>query len=162
MDLSIIIVNWNSAAFTRKCLVSIEANAANLSYEVIVIDNASHDGCGEMICPFPHVKFIQSTENVGFAQANNLAFAQSRGRNVLFLNPDTEILGDALQELLIALESMPQAGMVGANLLNSDLSSADHLRCGTSFVIEPVSKFGLSKKSLSTWNIRGMRPYCER
>ena len=159
MDLSIIIVNWNSAAFTRKCLVSIEANAANLSYEVIVIDNASHDGCGEMIeADFPHVKFIQSTENVGFAQANNLAFAQSRGRNVLFLNPDTEILGDALQELLEALESMPQAGMVGAHLLNSDLSLQTTCVVALPSFLNQFLSSDYLRRAFPTWNIWGMRP----
>jgi N-acetylglucosaminyl-diphospho-decaprenol L-rhamnosyltransferase len=89
MDLSVIIVNWKSVAFTRQCLASIYANAQALNFEVIVVDNASYDGCEEMVkFEFPQAIFLQSDRNLGFAGANNLAFARSQGRNVLFLNPD--------------------------------------------------------------------------
>ena len=122
-DLSIIIVNWNSAVFMRKCLASISENRGTLNIEVIVVDNASYDGCQEIIAAeFPGVCFIQSPENLGFARANNLGFEHSSGRNLLFLNPDTEVVGTALQVLLASLESIPDAGLVGARLLNSDLS----------------------------------------
>ena len=123
LDLSIIIVNWKSKAFVQRCLSSIYANLHSLRYEVIVVDNASYDGCGEMIrAAFPSVIFIQSSRNLGFAGANNLAFVRCRGRNVLFLNPDTEIQGPAIQKLVSALGCRPDAGMVGARLLNTDLS----------------------------------------
>jgi N-acetylglucosaminyl-diphospho-decaprenol L-rhamnosyltransferase len=123
LDLSIIIVNWKSQAFVRLCLASIYANADATVYEVFVVDNASYDGCEQMLkSEFPKVIFIQSGQNLGFAGANNLAFAVSRGRNVLFLNPDTEIQGAAIQRLISGLESIPGAGMVGAHLLNSDLT----------------------------------------
>ena len=121
--LSIIIVNWNSQAFLRKCLESIRANRGALSIEIIVVDNGSYDGCAEMITrEFPGVAFIQSRENLGFARANNLGFEYSSGGSLLFLNPDTEVVGTALQVLLASLESIPDAGVVGARLLNSDLS----------------------------------------
>ena len=121
--LSIIIVNWKSAAFVRKCLASIYVNTKGISFEVLVVDNASFDGCGEMIREqYPAVRFIQSQENLGFARANNLAFAHSTGRNLLFLNPDTELVGPALECMMACLESVPDAGVVGPKLLNSDLS----------------------------------------
>lgn len=123
MDLSIIIVNWNSAAFLRECLLSIYATATHLKFEVIVIDNASFDGSELMVRrEFPAVKFIQSKRNLGFAGANNVAFAHSSGRNVLFLNPDTEVTGNALSVMCSALDAIPDAGAVGCKLLNSDLS----------------------------------------
>jgi GT2 family glycosyltransferase len=123
LDLSIIIVNWNSAAFVRKCLSSIYANTRTIRFEIIVIDNASHDGCGAMIeRDFPAVRFIQSADNSGFARANNLAFQHSSGRNILFLNPDTEVVGPAIERLVQFLDSKSQAGVVGARLLNSDHS----------------------------------------
>jgi N-acetylglucosaminyl-diphospho-decaprenol L-rhamnosyltransferase len=123
MDLSIIIVNWNSAAYLRKCLASVYANTKNLQFEVIVIDNASYDGCQEMLrSEFPAVKFIQSEENLGFARANNRAFRESRGRHILFLNPDTEVIGAALEKLIRFLDATPDAGIVGCKLLNSDLT----------------------------------------
>jgi GT2 family glycosyltransferase len=122
-DLSIIIVNWNSAAFVMKCLSTIYENTKALQFEVIVVDNASHDGCDTMIAKdFSAVRFIQSHENSGFARANNLGFMHSCGRNVLFLNPDTELVGPAIDKLVHFLDLTPQAGVLGARLLNSDRS----------------------------------------
>lgn len=121
MDLSIIIVNWNSKAYLKLCLASLREHVKGVRYEVIVIDNASFDGASEMAASeFPDVVFLQSAENLGFARANNLAFARSCGRRVLFLNPDTEIRGNAILALTQALDTLPDAGIVGARLLNSD------------------------------------------
>jgi GT2 family glycosyltransferase len=121
MDLSIIIVNWNSAHYLRECLKSIYGRTAGISFEVVVIDNASFDGCGEMLArEFPGVRFIQSDENLGFARANNLGFERSAARNVLFLNPDTEVIGPALARLVSVLDADPRTGIVGPKLLNSD------------------------------------------
>jgi GT2 family glycosyltransferase len=121
MDLSIIIVNWNSKMYLRKCLSSILENTQGIEYEIVVIDGGSYDGCGEMLTQiYPHVKFIQSDENRGFAKANNEAFKASEGRNILFLNPDTEIKAEAVRRLSDHLDSIPNAGVVGAKLLNSD------------------------------------------
>ena len=90
-DISIIIVNYHSAAFTRACLKSIYENNEALSVEVIVIDNASYDGCGDMVrTHFSQATFIQSAHNLGFAGANNLGIQVSRGTHLLFLNPDTK------------------------------------------------------------------------
>jgi GT2 family glycosyltransferase len=119
--LSIIIVNWNSKDHVRKCLQSIYAHTRGLSYEIIIVDSASYDGCGEMLAlEFPGVKFIQCEQNVGFARANNLGFERSRGGCVLFLNPDTELVGPAVNLLFDALVGLKDAGAVGARLLNTD------------------------------------------
>jgi len=121
MDLSIIIVNWKSVAYLEKCLASVFANTSGVEFEVIVVDNASFDGSGEMIARlYQQVKYVQSQDNLGFAGANNLGFAHSSGRALLFLNPDTEVTGGAVAALLDVLEKKPDAGIVGAKLLNSD------------------------------------------
>ena len=121
MNLSIIIVNWNSKEYLRKCLNSILAETRDLDYEIIVIDSASFDGCSEMVRKdYPQVRFIQSRENLGFSKANNLAFQTAAGEFVLFLNPDTEIVGPAIQTLHSALKRLPKAGAIGGKLLNSD------------------------------------------
>lgn len=123
MDLSIIIVNWNSVEFLKKCIASIRAETKAIKYEIIVIDSASFDGCEEMLREnFPEVVFIQSQENVGFAGANNRAFEHSCGGSVLFLNPDTEIEGSAINTLYNYLQKLPKAGALGCKLLNSDRS----------------------------------------
>jgi len=122
-DLSILIVNWNSREFLRKCLVSIFAETRDLAFEVVVVDNASFDGAGEMIAAeFPSVRFIQSDTNLGFARANNFAFEHSTGNVVLLLNPDTEIFENAIGKMYFALRGLPDAGIVSCKLLNTDLS----------------------------------------
>jgi hypothetical protein len=93
----------------------------DLTYEIIVIDSASFDGSEEMTHKeYPQVRFIQSRENLGFAKSNNLAFEASNGEFLLFLNPDTEIVGSAINVILSATRSLPDAGAVGCKLLNSD------------------------------------------
>jgi GT2 family glycosyltransferase len=121
VDLSIIIVNWNSRDFLKACLESLHLEDWPVAYEVIVIDGASYDGCGEMLGRlFPSVRFIQSEKNLGFAKANNVAFREARGSTVLFLNPDTIIAGDAIQRMYAALCEDDRAGVLGCRLLNAD------------------------------------------
>lgn len=120
-ELSIIIVNWNSAEYLRACLASIFSEESDVNFEVLVIDNGSYDGSGEMVRQkFPQVRFLQSPKNLGFAAANNLAFAFSAGRNLLFLNPDAEVVGRALRRMLDALVGTTGAGIVGPRLVASD------------------------------------------
>jgi GT2 family glycosyltransferase len=123
VDLSIVIVNWNSAGYVRQCLKTIQPNPPACAYEIVVVDSGSFDKCGEMLGrEFPAVRFVQCQANVGFAAANNLGAELSRGRVLLFLNPDTEVVGKALDQLLKTLSRLPDAGLVGARLLNSDRS----------------------------------------
>src|SRR6202000_518737 len=159
LDLSIIIINWKSKVFVQECLKSIYDTVDTLRYEVIVVDNASYDGCGAMIeSQFPEAIFIQSTRNLGFAGANNLAFAQCHGLNVMFLNPDTEIQGAAIQTLVTALESTPDAGMVGARFLNSDLSlQTTCITALPTIMNQSLGSNGL-RKTFPRWSIWGMRP----
>ena len=121
MDLSIIIVNWNSADYVKTCLASIFRAPPGLSFEVIVIDSGSNDNCGAIIARnFPAVKFIQANDNLGFPKANNRAYSCAKGDVILFLNPDTEIRGGMILNLWQSLRHLPQAGIVGAKLLNAD------------------------------------------
>lgn len=122
MDLSIIIVNWNSTEYLRKCLASLFGVTSGFSIEVVVIDNASSDTtCEEMISEhFPDVTFRRCSKNLGFAGGCNLGAEMSSGRILLFLNPDTEIRDDAISRLLRHLTVEPLVGAVGARLLNSD------------------------------------------
>lgn len=123
MDLSIIIINWNSKDFLRDCLRSLEVGVRGLDCEVLVIDNASRDGSAQMVvAEFPDVKFIQSEQNLGFSGSNNRAARQAKGDFFLFLNPDTQVEGTALVKLVEALRNRPVAGIAGARLLNTDRS----------------------------------------
>jgi N-acetylglucosaminyl-diphospho-decaprenol L-rhamnosyltransferase len=121
IDLSIIIVNWNSREYLKQCLTTILTQVTDIEFEIVVIDSGSFDGCGAMLADhFPSVRFLQSAANLGFAEANNRAFLESRGDCVLFLNPDTEVVGSAIQTIYATLTTMPRCGIVGARLLNSD------------------------------------------
>lgn len=121
MDLSVIIVNWNSAEYLKACLKSLDQQTRGISYEVIVVDNASEDDCGTMLQrDFPEVQFIQSRVNLGFARANNLGFSKASGDCLLFLNPDTEVTDDAIARMMRQLNSAPFVGAAGARLLNTD------------------------------------------
>ena len=121
LELSIIIVNWRSVEFLQKCLHTIYTTTRGVEFEVIVVDNASFDGAAEMSSRvFPQVRFVQGQKNIGFAKANNLGFRYSAGENLLLLNPDTEIVRDAIPAMLSVLRSNSDAGIVGCKLLNSD------------------------------------------
>ncbi len=121
MDLSIIIVNWNICELLRHCLASVAANRGDLSLEVIVVDNASSDDSVSMVRQeFPLVRLIASRENLGYTGGNNLGAREARGRYLLILNPDTEIVGDALNKMVAYLDEHPTVGALGPQLLNPD------------------------------------------
>jgi len=123
MDLSIIIVNWNSADYVQRCISTICKETVNIDFEIIVVDNASYDQCAEILSSeFPQVRFVQSPVNLGFGKANNLGYLHSRGKVLLFLNPDTEITDRAINVAYRTLISLPDAGAVGSKLLKSDMS----------------------------------------
>jgi GT2 family glycosyltransferase len=121
MNLSIIIVSWNTAELLANCLESVYAHPPPDSFELIVVDNASTDGTVQMVRQqFPQVKLVANEENVGFAAANNQAITSSSGRYVLLLNPDTEVRPGALDTLVQFMDAHPGAGAVGVQLLNPD------------------------------------------
>jgi GT2 family glycosyltransferase len=121
MDLSIILVNWNAVDYLLECLASIYDNTRGIEFEIIVVDNASPQGGIEIIGErYPAVRMIKSPTNVGFAKANNIGFEHSTGSYVLFLNPDTVVLGGALAILLENIMALPDTGIVGCKMLNSD------------------------------------------
>jgi GT2 family glycosyltransferase len=123
MDLSIIIVNWNSKAYLRQCLDSLARHCTLAHTQTIVVDSGSFDGCDRMIAEeFRGVKFVQSAQNIGFARANNLGVQHANGEHLLFLNPDTLFLEDSLRILNQRLAELPRAGAVGCRLLNQDHS----------------------------------------
>ncbi|MBN2687699.1 MAG: glycosyltransferase family 2 protein [Deltaproteobacteria bacterium] len=121
MDISIIIVNWNTEALLRNCLKSVYDTMGSLQCEIIVVDNNSHDRSVSMVKEeFPDVVLISNSENRGFAAANNQGFAVMQGRYALLLNSDTVVISRAVHELLSFMESNPDAGMAGGQLLNED------------------------------------------
>ncbi len=120
VDLSVVIVNWNVCDLLRRCLHSILVNLPH-EIEIIVVDNASTDGSIEMVrTEFPDVRVIANTENRGFPSGNNQGITEAQGRYILLLNPDTEMLGDALATMVNYADEHPDVGVVGPQLLNTD------------------------------------------
>ena len=129
MDLSIVIVSFNVKKLLEDCLRSIvreiynryTRDAPRYKFEVIVVDNnSSDDSCQMVKRNFSRVWLIESRENLGFAKANNLGAGNSRGKFILFLNPDTNVCQGSLAKIVKFLETHPRAGIVGPRLLNAD------------------------------------------
>lgn len=121
VELSVIIVNWNTRELLAGCLESVLATTHGLNYEMLVVDNASSDGSAEMVRQrFPQVRLIENDRNVGFAKANNQAIQVSSGRYVLLLNSDTRVHPGALQTLVTFMDRQAGCGAAGAALLNGD------------------------------------------
>ncbi len=120
-DVSVLIVNYNVKDYLIQCLRSIQASVGNVTYEVIVVDNASTDNSQAVVQPmFPDVTWLQLSENVGFGRGNNHGLKACSGRHVLFLNPDTIIAQDTLETMVRYLDANPDVGLAGCKVLNPD------------------------------------------
>ena len=121
LGLSIIIVSFNVRELLANCLNSIWKKGKKCRFEVIVVDNNSSDGSGQMVREkFPQAQLIVLEKNLGFGRANNLGARKAREDILLFLNPDTEICPGSLAKIVEFLKAHPKAGIVGPQLLNSD------------------------------------------
>jgi len=132
MDLSTVIINWNTRELLTGCLRSLEQEVKALKphaalragcsdLETFVVDNASTDGSAQMVREqFPWVHLIANVENVGFARANNQAIRESKGRYVVLLNSDTEVRPSALETMRVFMDEHPEAAGCGPRLHNAD------------------------------------------
>jgi GT2 family glycosyltransferase len=121
IDVSVIIVSWNTRDILRDCLESVYARTREVSFEVIVIDNASADETPAMVKrDFPRVRLIENTENRGFAAANNQGMKAAAGRYVLLLNSDTIALDGAIDKMVAFADQRPEAAVIGCRVLNRD------------------------------------------
>jgi GT2 family glycosyltransferase len=120
-DVSIIIVNYNTRELLRQCLASLYETPAKLTFETIVVDNASSDGSAAAVRElFPRVVLVENQVNSGFSRANNIGIRMARGRYLLLLNSDTIVLPGALEELTGFLDRHEDVAAVGPMLLNGD------------------------------------------
>jgi GT2 family glycosyltransferase len=159
MDLSIIIVNWNSKDYLAKCLESVYSCTKGLLYEVIVVDNASFDGCDRLISErYPQTQFIQSDVNLGFGGANNLGYKHSTGNILLFLNPDTEIRNKAIKRLYDFLACSEKTGAVGCRLLNTDLTVQTSCIQRFPSILNQLLDTDFLKNRYPGWSLWGLKP----
>jgi len=128
MDISVVIVNWNTRKLLLDCLASIYKTVKNIAMEIWVVDNASIDDSVETARRlYPEVEIIQNPQNLGFAAANNKVFKRMRGRYALLLNTDTLLTDGAIERIYDFMENRPDAGMACGQLLNPDESKQNSI-----------------------------------
>ncbi len=146
INLSVIIVSWNTRDLLDKCLQFLQYELSSIAHELFVVDNASSDGSAEMVKQLhPPVHLIENHTNRGFAAANNQALDLASGNYILFLNPDTEVQPGAVTILLEFLKQHPKAGVVAPQLLNTDGNIQRSCREFPTFASMFYELIGLSK-----------------
>jgi len=120
LDVSIIIVNWNTLALLRDCLNSIYEQVGDVSYEIVVVDNASSDGSPEMVSSdFPSVLLVVEDANRGYAAAINSGIRRAKGRYALILNSDILICDLAIEKTVKYADRHPEAAVIGCQVMKS-------------------------------------------
>ncbi|HEX8969074.1 MAG TPA: glycosyltransferase family 2 protein, partial [Chloroflexota bacterium] len=149
MDVSIVILNYNTREHLRACLQSVLSEGSTslsgqtIAAEVLVVDNASTDGSADMVAAeFPWVRLIRSPRNGGFAHGNNQALVECQGDAIVLLNPDAVLPREGIARLLGVLRAHPEAGIIGPKLLRPDGSM--HLACRRSFPTPSTAFYRLS------------------
>lgn len=145
MDVSIILVSYNTKDLTRDCLKSVYEKTQGVEFEIFVVDNNSHDGSAEMIeREFPEVRLIRNSENKGFGAANNIAIRQSNAKYIFCLNTDTILLNNAVKIFFDFMEQPENqnVGVCGGALYDSDNCPTNY---GGQFpsILHILQKFGL-------------------
>lgn len=149
LDLSIVIVNWNTQVLLRQCLTSILKDAEALHVELIVVDNASRDSSVAMVRrEFPDARLLVNGRNVGFARANNQAMRHAHGRYVMLLNSDTIVRPGALAVMVRYMDGHPAVGALGPRLLNGDGTVQP-----SAHPFPDVARDTLRIASASTWSL---------
>jgi len=164
-DLAIIIVGWNVKDLLLRNLDSIYKNQG-LSMEIIVVDNASHDGTVDALrYSFPGVTVIANTENKGFAKACNQGIERAHARHVLLLNPDMVIEPDALEKTVAYLDAHPETAVVSGMLLNRHNKPMHHFRRFPTIVDQLIVMFKFGKifpRLLDRYHAKDLDPHTEQ
>jgi GT2 family glycosyltransferase len=146
-DLSVIVVSYNTCDILRRCLHHLRACAEGLSLEIIVVDNASQDGSVEMLeKEYPEALVIASDVNLGFAAANNRALVLARGRYFVLLNSDAFLRPGALRRAMDHMESEPEVGLGGGQLIGEENSWQPSARVFPSLLNDFLVLSGLTSR----------------
>ncbi len=147
LDVSIVIVSFNTRDLLRECLQSIDALRGPVAVETFVVDNQSRDGSAEMVeAEFPHVRVLRAGGNLGFAAANNLAFPHCTARHVVLLNSDAFLTEGALALAVSHMDADPGIGLAGARLVGRDGSWQPSARLFPSHLNEFLLLTGLAAR----------------
>lgn len=121
MDLSIIILNYNTKNLLRECLRALRLARPEIKMEILVIDNDSADGSAAMVLSeFPEARLIRAPRNLGYAGGNNLGIKSAVGRYIMIMNPDILVFPGSLESFLSFMEANPGVGIAGPQLINPD------------------------------------------
>lgn len=139
-QLSIIIVNYKSVALIENCVRSIIRETKSITYEIIVVDNHSMDGCAQQLSnTFPGIRVIELRENGGFARGNNAGIAVAKGELLLLLNPDTLVEDNAIERCYRQFIALEGYSACGVQLLNEDrslqISGSYNMKGGINFLL---------------------------
>lgn len=165
MNLSVIIVNYNTLEVTAQCLDSIFRLTHGVTFEVILVDNASTDGSREFFARDRRIKYIYNATNLGFGKANNLGFESATGEYIFLLNSDTVLLNNAVSLFHEAIRKLPEnVACIGAQLLSPELQPNHSYACfptlySTCATIGRVYKNILGFKNVLQEIVPGSEPF---
>ena len=126
MDISVVIVSWNSKEIVRQCLEAVCNHRSKYRYEIILVDNASTDGTPDMVEEqFPRVRLIRNSDNLGFSKANNIGIREGKGRYICLMNSDIVLREHCFDLMLDYEDRHPDIGILAPKLLYPDLSIQD-------------------------------------
>jgi len=146
-NVSLIIVSFNTRDVLRESLQSVERERGDLTLEIFVVDNNSHDDSVEMVeAEFPHVRVIRSSVNLGFGAANNVALELARGRYVVLLNSDAFLCPDSLRLSVAHMDANPGVGVAGGRLVGRDFSLQPSARMFPSILSDFLVLSGLAHR----------------
>lgn len=122
MDVSVVIVNYNTKDLVIDCINSVIEKTKDINYEIIVADNNSNDNSVSALKnQFPFIKVIALNENIGFGRANNECIKIAQGKYIFCLNPDTLLINNAVKILFDFMENHPDCGGAGGNLYDKNM-----------------------------------------
>ncbi len=149
MDVSIVIVSYNTREFLRSCLASIYEHTRGIEFEIVVVDNASSDGTPDMVAAeFSQATLVRRLTNAGFAAGVNQGIARARGDAFYILNPDSQILANILPPMLDYLRAHENIGILAPKLLDADGTLQLSCRAFPDFGTALFNRYSLATKFL--------------
>lgn len=157
INLSIIIVTWNTSKITLKCIQTIKKYLKEIRYEIIVADNGSVDDTVAKLKKEGAINVIENKANLGFGRGNNIAAKNAKGEYLLFLNSDMELLDNKLVDMFNYLKERPEIGLIGPKFLNIDLSDQGSVFPDQS-LLNAYKEFWLGQNTYSKYVPSGITP----